>query len=894
MPQATNPTPASPAAPPDTVPAAEANSAAPAQPPRGLSAQEVQSRRAQGLNNTPPPSTSRTYFQIVRENVLNFINIAIFVLGAALVLVGRPMDALLSVGIICLNILVSLVQEIRAKRILDKVALLTRPQACVVRDGQEQQVKPEDLVQGDVLKVGPGDQVVLDGRVLYGRMSVDESQLTGESDLIRKEVGNQVFSGSFCVSGAAYYEAQKVGEESMANKMTANARAYRRMTTPLQHQIGIAVRLILFMVIYLQILLLANSLLNAVPLPTGVAQATVFVSLVPNGLFLSIAIAYALAAVRMVRFGALLQQSNAVESLSNVDVLCLDKTGTLTTNKLHFDQALAWAGTDDELKQTLGVMIASAASQNKTSEAIATVCQAPAQKTAAEVPFSSARKWSAVAFNGSGPGSADSASGSASGSGTGSGAGGLLRGVYALGAEEFLRPYLKPLASGSTSGSTSGDGPDSPHGNPGAASTGGDAIRTRVAHYTDQGLRVLLVAYHPDPTLLHDDGDATKLPSGMTPLGMVTISDELRAEAKAALEGFIESGVNPKIISGDSPETVAALARQAGFTDPKLVSGLELEGMDDASFDTAAATGDIFGRITPQQKERLVDALRRRGHYVAMIGDGVNDVLSLKKANLGIAMQSGSQATRGVADIILVNDSFAALQPAVKEGQRIVNGMQDILKLFLTRIATMMLVIVSAWTIGLFPIAVRQGTFVTLLTVGIPTVMLAIWARPGMRYHTNLVRRLAHFVLPPSFLASVLGLIVFYVPLGLGLTPEARNMGAEQFLTTFAPQILAAQTALSVFLIGAGLFLVIFVEPPTAWWTGGDALSGDWRPTYLAAGLAAAAVIVLLVPDLRAFFDLAPLTPLHVALILGCLAVWFVLLRLIWRRQWLEKWLGLA
>jgi cation-transporting ATPase E len=699
-------------------------------------------------------------------------------------------------------------------------------------------------------------------------MAVDESQLTGESDLIRKQVGMEVFSGSFCVSGSAHYEAQKVGEESLANKMTANARAYRRMTTPLQHQIGVAVRLILFMVIYLQILLLANSLLNAVPLPTGVAQATVFVSLVPNGLFLSIAIAYALAAVRMVRFGALLQQSNAVESLSNVDVLCLDKTGTLTTNQLHLDRVIAWQGSDDELKQVLGTMVASTTTRNKTSEAIATACQAQACKTVAEVPFSSARKWSAVAFDRGGQ--------------SGEGQSGVLHGVYALGAEEFLRPYLKPLAPAAH---TSGDGPDS-----GAAEL---EVKGRLAAFADQGLRVLIVAHHPDPALLQDNGDDTTLPEGMAPLGMVTLSDELRPEAKAVLEGFISSGVDPKIISGDSPETVAALARQAGFDNAKLISGLELDEMDDASFDTAAVTGNIFGRITPQQKEKLVDALRRRGHYVAMIGDGVNDVLSLKKANLGIAMQSGSQATRGVADIILVNDSFAALQPAVQEGQRIVNGMQDILKLFLARIATMMLVIVSAWTIGLFPIAVRQGTLVTLLTVGIPTILLAIWARPGVRYHTALVRRLAHFVLPPAFLSGVLGLVVFYLPLGIGLTPEARNMGAEQFLSVFALQIQTAQTALSAFLIGAGLFLVVFVEPPTPWWTGGDALSSDWRPTWLAVGLGVAFVIIMFFPDLRAFFDLAALPPLHIGVVLGCLLVWFVLLRLIWRREWLERWLGL-
>jgi cation-transporting ATPase E len=216
--------------------------------------------------------------------------------------------------------------------------------------------------------------------------------------------------------------------------------------------------------------------------------------------------------------------------------------------------------------------------------------------------------------------------------------------------------------------------------------------------------------------------------------------------------------------------------------------------------------------------------------------------------------------------------------------------MQDILKLFLTRIATMMLVIVSAWTIGLFPIAVRQGTLVTLLTVGIPTILLAIWARPGYRYHQTLIRRLIHFVVPPAFLSSLLALLVFYVPLALAVTPAARELGAEEFLAAYAPRILASQSALSAFLIGAGLLLLPFVEPPTAWWTGADSLSGDWRPTILAALLGAAFVLIMLVPDLRAFFDLAPLAPLHWGLVTGSLAVWLVAVRLAWRHQWLERW----
>ncbi len=204
----------------------------------------------------------------------------------------------------------------------------------------------------------------------------------------------------------------------------------------------------------------------------------------------------------------------------------------------------------------------------------------------------------------------------------------------------------------------------------------------------------------------------------------------------------------------------------------------------------------------------------------------------------------------------------------------------------------MMLVIVSAWTIGLFPIAVRQGTLVTLLTVGIPTIMLALWARPGYRYHQTLIRRLLHFVIPPAFASSLLALLVFYVPLALQVTPAARALGAEDFLVAYAPQILASQTALSAFLIGAGLLLVIFVEPPTEWWTGADSLSGDWRPTFLAVGLGLVFVVVMVVPQLRAFFDLAPLSSVHIALVVGALVVWLVVLRLIWRRRWLERWFG--
>ena len=560
---------------------------------------------------------------------------------------------------------------------------------------------------GDVLKVGPGDQVLLDGAVLAGKMQMDESQLTGESDLIPKGPGDKVFSGSFCINGGAFCAAEKVGQASFANELTASARTYRRVLTPLQNQINLAIRVILLMVAYLELLIIANGLVKAIPLPEGVQQATVIAGLVPNGLFVSITVAYALAAVRIARFGALVQQANAVESLSSVDVLCLDKTGTLTQNELHVDAVHPLTSDDAALKSALAVMTASMQVQNKTSKAIAEAFPGPPHPAITEVPFSSARKWSAVAFDEAG-----------------------LRGIYALGAPEMLRPYLARDENNESDW---------------------DELWAQAHGWADQGLRVLLVATHPDPALLKDEGDASQLPEDMAPAGLISLSDALRPEAQATLASFVRNGVTPKIISGDDPATVAALAQQAGLSiAARPVSGSELDAMDQKEFAQAAVSGTIFGRITPRQKERLVEALKKRGHYVAMIGDGVNDVLALKKADLGVAMQGGTQAARSVADIILMSDSFAALAPAVAEGQRIVNGMQDILKLFLARIATMALVIFSALVIGVFPINLRHASLLTFLVVGAPAVMLAVWARPGRRHHVNLARRLAHFVIPPA------------------------------------------------------------------------------------------------------------------------------------------------
>ncbi|HYO42300.1 MAG TPA: HAD-IC family P-type ATPase [Candidatus Limnocylindrales bacterium] len=814
-------------------------------PDAGLTDEEVGRRRAAGLGNTAPLSTTRTYAAIIRENVFTFINNILFLLGLALVAVGRPVDALVSLSVIMTNVVVGIVQEIRAKRTLDRIVLLTRPTAAVIRNGELRHISPDDLVLGDLLELAPGDQVVLDGHLVSGAIGIDESQLTGESDVVRKRPGDEVFSGSFSTTGTGRYVAEKVQQASFANQITAGARSFRRVITPLQGEINLVIRVVLGIVIYLEILLVIRGLVQTMEIGEVVADATLLAGLVPNGLFVSIAVAYALGAVRIIRFGALVQQSNAIESLSHVDVLCLDKTGTLTANALSVDSVAGIGGaSEDEVIAAAAVLAASATSGNKTSEAIAKRWPTAPGRLSSEVPFSSARKWSAVAL-----------------------AEGSVTGVVALGAPTFLHEYLAHDETGEAAG--------------------WEELRTTVAAWTDKGLRVLLVATHPDASALQDPGEdetAARLPDGMRPLGLVALADELRAEAAETLAIFRASGVAVKIISGDDPETVAALARQAGLgPDIPLLAGPQLEAMDDIALRQAATDTVVFGRITPAQKERLVDALRAGGHYVAMIGDGVNDVLSLKKANLAIAMGSGSQATRGVADLVLMQDSFAAVAKAVIEGQRILNGMQDILKLFLTRIMTVGLVIMSSLVVVTFPIELRNASALTVFTVGIPTALLAVWAQPGHRIRDSLGRTLARFVVPAAVGSSLIGLVLFVGLLFLGTEYDGKSLEDSLHM---------AQTALTSFLVYAGLLLVIFVEPPVAWFAVAEPITPDRRPTFLALGLAIGYLVVLQVPLARGFFQLVAPDAREGLFVLLAVIAWLVMVRTFWARKVVERFLG--
>jgi cation-transporting ATPase E len=810
--------------------------------PTGLTATEAATRLKTEGGNVVPDTGGRSWWDIVHRNLFTFINITLILIGVVLILMGKPRDALLASGLAVVNGLVGVFQEARAKRRLEQIALLNRTQASVVRDGALMQIDPAQIVRGDVLRIQPGDQVFADGSLLaISNVQMDESLLTGEADPVPKATGDKVSSGSFCLTGAGWYRADEVGAESTAAQLTASARAYRVPLTPLQVQVNLIVRLLLVLASFFLATILLGSLIWDYPVEDTILAAAVVLGIVPSGLFLMIVVTYSMGAVRLANRDALVQGTNAVESLSNVDVFCMDKTGTLTANAMRLAHVQPINKKEADVLPLLGAFARSASTSTKTSEAIAAGTEGVAYPVLAEVPFASAYKWSAL--------SADDPS---------------FRGVCALGAPEFLGPRL------------SGPVPPPP------------------ADWAEQGIRILLFAHSPEPGAFGEADGLPTLPPGVKPVAWVGLTDELRPHVEDALNGFRQAGITLKVISGDNPETVAALARQAGLSgDVQLISGIDLDKMSDEDFHEAAERATVFGRVTPEQKQRLVESLRGRGHYVAMTGDGVNDVLSLKQANLGIAMQSGSQATRDVADIVLLRDSFGALPDAFLEGQRIRRSLCRILELFLSRVFAVALLILGVLMVQAgFPLSPGQISLLTLLTVGIPTFGIALWTPPGPPPR-SLPRRLLRFVLPASALLALAAFAVYlavYVLYDIDL-PALRQGGVAAATNLPFSDYLSREAATHVLVLG-GLVLVLFASPPTRWFAVVEEYDGEIRPALLALAVAPLYALIMFVPVLKRFFGMRGIGAVDYAIVLVVIVIWTLLLRWVWQQRVFDRFFG--
>jgi cation-transporting ATPase E len=665
----------------------------PAAPPgaRGLSEDEA-ARRLSARGEREPLPSSRTAASIVRANTLTLFNLILAVFFVVVVAAGRPADGLF-LGVLIANTGIGIVQELRAKRTLDRAALLVAPRARVVRDAATREVPVEEVVDGDLVLLHPGDQVVADGSVTEAvALMLDESQLSGEAVPVPRAVGEEILSGAFCVEGRGAYVATATGHESYAARLLGEAREQTQQRSPLEIQINRLLRILVAVMIPLGIAFIAVLINRHVPFRDAAAVSTAgIVTLVPEGLVLLTSLTFAVAAAALTRRGMLVQYLNAVESLANVDTVCVDKTGTLTDGELALRRVIALDGEpEDAVRRRLAAFAASSAAPNDTLASIVASLPGEAAALEGEVPFSSRWKWSAARLAG------DPA-------------------WLVLGAPDVLLTGAQPDV---------------------------------VGEEQRQGRRVLVFGEAADVPLGEDGAAPSGVPA-VRPLAVVVLQERIRADAADTIAFLRRQGVAIRVMSGDSAVTVAAIAAEVGV-DPlgEPVEGDELPG-DGPALRDVVRTRAIFARLSPQDKRRLIDALVEEGAYTAMMGDGVNDVPAMKRARLAIALGGGSQLAKSVSDAVLVDGRFGAIPEAIGEGRRIIGNVQRVAKLFVTKSVFAAVVIA---TFGLitsdFPLLPRHLSLAGAFTVGIPGFLLALAPGSGPVQTRGFLRDVARFALP--------------------------------------------------------------------------------------------------------------------------------------------------
>ena len=753
---------------------------------QGLTEQEAERR----LAGRPPESdgSSRSYKSIVVANVFTVFNLILLVFGVLTLAFGEAQDALF-LAILVANAGIGIAQEVRAKRSLDRLAALVAPHATVVRDGRTRRVDVDDVVEGDLVLVEQGDQVVADGTLERSDgLALDESILTGETAPASRGRGEEVRSGSFAVEGSGAYVVSAVGDDSYASRVAGIAKEFRHPRSPLERAINRLLFILVGVLVPLGVALgwalwrRHTSLHNAVP--TTVAAV---VTLVPEGLILLTSLTYAVAGMRMAARGILAQQLNAIESLASVDTICIDKTGTLTDAQLQLEALLPASGVDEgELAYALGRYAASAPSRNATLAAIDDYCgSGEPEEPRGVVPFSSSRRWSALTLGAA---------------------------TYVLGA-----PELFPLGELET-----------------VAEREGAAGRRVVAFGTAGG-----------PL------DADSPLRGLELLGLVVLGERLRADARETVEFFRNQGVRITVLSGDRPDTVAAVAADAGIdVDAPPLDGRDLP-QDQASLRRLLDEHAVVGRIAPEDKRRVVEALTAGGRYVAMIGDGVNDVPALKAARLAIAQGSGSQMARSVADLVLVRGDFASVPALVAEGRKVLRNLQRVAKLFVTKSAFAAFVVLS---IGLtpqaYPLLPRHLTLAAGLTIGIPSFFLALAPSEGRFRSEGFLFDVGRFAVPAG-IAAGLGVVASFT--------FARNVGRLP--------LAESRTIATTVLVLVGLYLLLALEA-----------TSRRRAAAISSLIAAMLVLyslVLVAPFARHFFALSAPGPggIFIALAGAALAV---------------------
>lgn len=812
---------------------------------QGLSFKQVAQARAADETNEFDNSSSRSIVAILRANVFTIFNAILASAVVVVLAVGSWQDAVFGF-VLLLNTLTGTIAELRAKRALDNLAVLAAPAAHVIRDGEAKDIEVSQVVLGELLELRSGDQVPADGQVLSSNgCEIDESILTGESVAVRKHENDQVLSGTTVIGGSARIRVTAVGEHSYANRLAMEARKYSVVTSELQEGTNRVLTWISWVIVPMTLLLLWSQLRVAGgisgSLDSGQWKGAVVlavagvVGMVPQGLVLLTSVNFAAAAMALARRKVLVQELPAVEVLARVDMLCLDKTGTLTSGAVELDHiesclgsacadgdggslaagkvsaddaaggsagtgsgAVVPAGADDAARAALAYLVGGSEA-NATGSAIAAGLTGlePAQARYA-IAFNSARKWSAVQTQ---------------------------AGAYVLGAPEIV------LAGSTGSGSTEVDNADSD--GTGLGSTDNAALE-RVKALAGTGKRVLVLA-HSNQAL--DQSENPTLPKDLTAALLVVLAEQVRPDAAQTLDYFKRQGVAVRVISGDNPVTVAAIAAHLGLRNPDGGEPVGVDARTLPAIEDTQALADVlekhtvFGRVTPEQKRAFVNALKSRGHTVAMTGDGVNDALALKDADLGIAMGNAAPATKAVSRLVLLNSQFDALPSVVAEGRRVIANMERVASLFLTKTTwAALLAAVVAITGFVYPFLPRQLTIVSSLTIGIPAFVLAL-APTNQRYRAGFLARVLRLSVPAGVIV-VVG--VLCARLTLILMGSNRNQ---------------ISSVCTLVLVAGGLWLLSLTARPWVW----------WRAALVVIMSAAALAVVLLAP-LRGFFDLAALT----------------------------------
>ena len=661
----------------------------------GLSSAEVAERVAAGQTNLVETRTSRSFGEIFRANVFTRFNAVLGALFVVVLFAGSIVDGLFGFPLIA-NSAIGIIQEWIAKRKLDRLAFIHAPTATVIRDGKPVDIHTNDVVLGDLIVLRAGDQIPADGTVVDGTgLEVNEANLTGEMDAVPKDTADQVMSGTIVTAGIGRFVAESVGTDAYVHRISAEAKVFTRAPSEIQNSINKLLKYITWILVFAAPLQIWSQFrLNEVDnwRDSAIRAVGGLVGLVPEGLVLLTTLAFLSAALKLTREQVLVQELPAVEGLARVNVVCIDKTGTITTGNIVFEGIEILDGTDESTVRAALGALADDPAANNTLTTIGDAVPPPSDwKAGALVPFDSSRKWKANAYEG--------------------------RGTWYLGAPEML-------------------------------ASDNEALLAQVAQHADTGRRVMLVARSSvtAPT--------TDLPSDLTAVAIVLLREEVREDAAETLAYFREQGVRVIVISGDNPHTVGAIARVVGLDGHEPIDARTM-GTTVEEITESLKRGNVFGRVSPEQKRTVVQALQEQGEVVAMTGDGVNDALALKRADIGIAMNNGAPATKAVAQLILLDGRFSHLPSVLAEGRRVIGNVERVANLFLAKNAMSLVAIIGAAVAGIqFPILPRHMTLISTVTIGIPAFILALGPNPR-RYVPGLLRRVLSFAVPAGTIAGI-------------------------------------------------------------------------------------------------------------------------------------------